>query len=217
MAITQTRQIQLGETAPDFVAETTEGRLSFHEWIGDAWCIFFSHPKDFTPVCTTELGAVAKIKKEFDNRYTKIIALSVSCLEDHHGWVRDINDTQNTRINYPLIADENHEISELYGMIHPKANDTFTVRAVFIIDPQKKIRLTMTYPAVTGRNFEEILRVLDALQRTDTYSVATPANWREGGDCVILPSLTDPAVLKEKFPKGWKELRPYLRMTPDPR
>ena len=216
-ALKQMHPLQLGEQAPDFVAETTEGRISFHHWMGDSWCVLFSHPKDFTPVCTTELGAAAKIKNEFDKRKTKIIALSVSSLKDHQSWIKDINETQKTNMNYPLIADENREIAELYGMIHPKANDTFTVRSVFIIDPTKKIRLMMTYPAATGRNFIEILRVLDALQLTDQYSVATPVNWKEGDDCVILPSITDPAVLKEKFPKGWKELRPYLRMTPHPK
>ena len=178
--------------------------------------IFFSHPKDFTPVCTTELGAVAKLKSEFAQRNTKVIALSVDSVESHKKWVGDINETQGTQVNYPILGDEDKSVAHLYGMIHPKALDTLTVRTVFIIDPKKKVRLTLTYPAPTGRNFNEILRVLDALQLTDGYSVATPVNWKQGDDCVIIPSITDPAVLKEKFPKGYKELKPYLRMTPQP-
>ncbi len=208
--------LQLGDIAPDFTQNSTEGSLSFHKWSANSWVIFFSHPKDFTPVCTTELGTVAKLKSEFDKRNTKVIALSVDSVESHKKWVNDINETQDTKVNYPIIADEDKSVAHLYGMIHPKALDTLTVRSVFIIDPNKKVRLTLTYPAPTGRNFNEILRVLDALQLTDTHSVATPANWKQGDDCVILPSITDPAVLKQKFPKGFKELKPYLRMTPQP-
>lgn len=216
-ALDQAHHLQLGDTAPDFIAESTEGKISFHNWIGNSWCILFSHPKDFTPVCTTELAAASNIKKDLDKRKTKIIALSVSSLKDHNAWLKDISETQKTTIEFPIIADENREIAELYGMLHPKASDTFTVRTVFIIDPNKKIRLMMSYPAATGRNFNEILRVVDALQLTDKHSVATPANWKWGDDCVILPSITDPAILKEKFPQGWKELKPYLRMTAQPK
>lgn len=208
--------LQLADIAPDFTQNSTEGPISFHKWCENSWVIFFSHPKDFTPVCTTELGAVAKLKPEFDKRKTKVIALSVDSVASHKKWVNDINETQNTTVNYPILADEDRSVAQLYGMIHPKALDTLTVRTVFIVDPNKKIRLTLTYPAPTGRNFNEILRVLDALQLTDQHSVATPVNWKQGDDCVILPSITDPAVLKEKFPKGFKELRPYLRMTPQP-
>ena len=208
--------LQLGDIAPDFTQNSTEGPIQFHQWCGDSWVIFFSHPKDFTPVCTTELGAVAKLKSEFSQRNTKVIALSVDSVELHKKWVGDINETQGTQVNYPILGDEDKSVAHLYGMIHPKALDTLTVRTVFIIDPKKKVRLTLTYPAPTGRNFNEILRVLDALQLTDGYSVATPVNWKQGDDCVIIPSITDPAVLKEKFPKGYKELKPYLRMTPQP-
>ncbi len=208
--------IQLGDVAPDFKQESTQGPIQFHEWAGKSWVILFSHPKDFTPVCTTELGAVAKLKPEFDKRNTKAIALSVDSVDAHKKWIHDINETQGTSVNYPLIADHNRTVAELYGMIHPKALDTMTVRSVFIIDPNKKVRLTLTYPAPTGRNFDEILRALDALQLTDTYSVATPVNWKNGGECVILPSITDQKVIQEKFPKGYRELRPYLRMTPQP-
>lgn len=212
----QEKSLQLGDTAPDFTANTTEGKISFHQWIGNSWCILFSHPKDFTPVCTTELGYVARVKSEFDKRNVKVIALSVGSVETHKAWIPDINSTQFTKVNYPLIGDEDHHISHLYGMIHPHVSETTTVRTVFIIDPNKKIRLMMTYPASTGRNFEEILRVVDSMQLTDTASVATPANWRWGEECVILPSITDPEVLKKKFPKGYRELKPYLRMTPQP-
>jgi alkyl hydroperoxide reductase subunit AhpC len=208
--------LQLGDIAPDFTQKSSEGDISFHQWAGNSWVILFSHPKDFTPVCTTELGAVAKLQKEFVQRNTKPIALSVDSVESHKKWINDINETQGTKVNYPILADEDKKVANLYGMIHPKALDTFTVRSVFIIDPNKKIRLTLTYPAPTGRNFDEILRVLDALQLTDKYSVATPVNWKQGGDCVIIPSITDPKVLQEKFPKGFKELKPYLRMTPQP-
>lgn len=208
--------LHIGDTAPNFAAQTTEGPISFHEWLGDSWCVFFSHPKDFTPVCTTELGAVAHLKKAFDLRNVKVIALSVNPLKTHQEWIKDINETQNAVVNFPMIGDEEGQIARLYGMIHPKANDTFTVRTVFIIDPQKKVRLTMCYPASTGRNFQEILRVVDSLQLTDSCSVATPANWEWGQDCVILPSVTDPETLKKLFPKGYKQLKPYLRITPQP-
>lgn len=208
--------IQIGDIAPNFKAQSTEGPLSFHEWIGNHWCLFFSHPKDFTPVCTTELGAVARLKTEFEKRNVKPIALSVSDVKAHQDWIKDINETQHTKVNFPLIGDEDGRIARLYGMIHPNASDTFTVRTVFVIDPQKKIRLTLCYPASTGRNFKEILRVLDSIQLTDSNSVATPANWEWGQECVILPSLTDPQTLKKLFPKGYKELKPYLRVTPQP-
>lgn len=210
------KNVQIGDIAPNFNAKTTEGSIEFHQWLGDSWCVFFSHPKDFTPVCTTELGSVAKLKKEFDKRNTKVIALSVCSLKEHHEWIKDINETQHTIMNFPLISDEKGAIAQLYGMIHPKSNDTFTVRTVFILDPQKKIRLTISYPASTGRNFKEILRVLDSIQLTDHHSVATPANWEWGQECVILPSITDPLTIKKLFPKGYKQLKPYLRLTPQP-
>jgi len=208
--------LHLGSIAPDFTQESTEGPIKFHDWIGNQWAVLFSHPKDFTPVCTTELGVVAKLKPEFEKRNAKVIALSVDDTNSHQGWTKDIEETQHTRLNFPIIADPDRKVSKLYDMIHPEANDTLTVRSVFIIDPNKKIRLTITYPASTGRNFQELLRVIDSLQLTDHHSVATPADWKHGEDCVIVPSLTDPKIMKEKFPKGWKELKPYLRMTPDP-
>ena len=210
--------LRLGDTAPNFQQASTHGDIDFYEWAGDSWVILFSHPADFTPVCTTELGVVAKLKPEFDQRHVKAIALSVDGVESHKGWVGDIEETQNTTLNYPILADSDKKVSELYDMIHPNSatGSTLTVRSVFIIDPQKKLRLTITYPASTGRNFAELLRVIDSLQLTDNYSVATPANWTDGGDCVIVPSLKDPAVLKEKFPKGYEEIKPYLRMTPQP-
>lgn len=210
------RSLQLGDEAPNFTAHTTDGSFSFHDWIGNAWCVFFSHPKDFTPVCTTELGEAARLKPEFDKRNIKVIALSVSGLEDHHKWINEINETQHVKVNYPLIGDDHREIANLYGMIHPKANDTLTVRTVFIIDPHKKIRLMMTYPASTGRNFHEILRVIDSLQLTDNHKVATPVNWEWGQDCVILTSVTDPEEIKRLFPKGYREVKTYLRITPQP-
>lgn len=213
---TEAKPIRLGDIAPDFAAVTTEGPIQFHSWLGNNWGILFSHPKDYTPVCTTELGEVARKKPEFDQRGVKVIALSVDGLESHKGWIGDINETQNTIVNYPIIADPSREIANLYGMIHPKALDSFTVRSVFIIDPNKKVRLTLTYPAPTGRNFDEILRVVDALQLTDRASVATPVNWKKGGEVIILPSIKDPEELKKKFPKGYKELKPYLRVTPQP-
>lgn len=208
--------LQLGDIAPDFTQDSSEGPIHFYEWMDGKWVVLFSHPADFTPVCTTELGFMAKIKNEFDERDAKVIALSVDPVASHVEWVKDINETQKTRLNYPILADADRKVANLYGMIHPNANNTLTVRSVFIIDPNKKIRLIITYPASTGRNFEEILRVLDSLQLTDNYSVATPVNWHEGDDCVIVPSLTDPAILKEKFPKGYTQLKPYLRMTPQP-
>ncbi|MBI3343720.1 MAG: peroxiredoxin [Gammaproteobacteria bacterium] len=208
--------LQLGDIAPDFTQDSNEGPIRFYDWMGDKWAVLFSHPADFTPVCTTELGAVAKLKQEFDKRNVKVLALSVDPVESHKGWIGDINETQNARVNFPILADGDRKVSTLYDMIHPNASNNFTVRSVFIIDPNKKIRLIITYPASTGRNFDEILRVIDSLQLTDKYSVATPVNWHDGDDCVILPSLTDPVVLKQKFPKGYKQLKAYLRMTPQP-
>ncbi len=207
--------LQLGDEAPDFTAETTEGTIKFHEWLGDGWGVLFSHPADFTPVCTTELGTVAKLKGEFDKRNTKVLAVSVDPVDSHNKWVSDINETQNTTVNYPIIGDPDHKVADLYGMIHPNANDTLTVRSVFIIGPDKKVKLTITYPASTGRNFQEILRVLDSLQLTSSYQVATPADWKHGED-VIISNAVDNEAAKQKFPKGFKELRPYLRLTPDP-
>jgi alkyl hydroperoxide reductase subunit AhpC len=207
--------IRLGDVAPDFEAQTTEGPLRFHQWLGNSWGILFSHPKDFTPVCTTELGEVARLKPEFDKRNTKVLALSVDSVDDHKRWAADIEETQGARPNYPLIADPDRKIANLYDMIHPNANDTLTVRAVYIIGPDKKVKLTLTYPASAGRNFDEILRVLDSLQLSATHSVATPANWKDGDDVIIVPSVTD-AQAKEKFPKGFKTLKPYLRLTPQP-
>jgi thioredoxin-dependent peroxiredoxin len=208
--------LHLGSVVPDFTQDSTEGQIKFHDWIGNHWAVLFSHPKDFTPVCTTELGVVSKLKPEFEKRNVKVIALSVDDVDSHKRWVNDIEETQHARINYPILGDPDRKVSKLYDMIHPEANDTLTVRSVFIIDPQKKLRLSITYPASTGRNFQELLRVIDSLQLTDNHSVATPADWKAGEDCVIVPSITDPKVMKEKFPKGWKELKPYLRMTPQP-
>ena len=208
--------LQLGDTVPNFTQTSSEGEINFYDWAGDSWVVLFSHPADYTPVCTTELGTVAKLKPEFEQRNAKVIALSVDGVESHQGWIGDINETQNTTVNYPILADADRKVSDLYGMIHPNASNTLTVRSVFVIDPNKKLRLTLTYPASTGRNFDELLRVLDSLQLTDNYSVATPVNWKEGDDCVIVPSLKDPEVLKEKFPKGYTEVKPYLRMTPQP-
>jgi len=208
--------VRLGSIAPDFTQESTEGTIKFHEWLGNSWGILFSHPKDFTPVCTTELGYVSKIKPEFDKRNVKVIAVSVDSVDSHKKWLGDIEETQGVKMNYPILGDADRKVAGLYDMIHPEANDTLTVRSVFVIDPNKKVRLMITYPASTGRDFNEILRVIDSLQLTEYHSVATPANWKQGDDCVIVPSLTDPAVMKQKFPKGWKELRPYLRMTPQP-
>ena len=208
--------IQLGDVVPDFTQKSTEGDISFHDWIGDSWAILFSHPKDFTPVCTTELAEVARLKPEFDKRNIKPIALSVDDVDSHNKWLGDIKETQGSAVNYPILADADHKVSDLYGMIHPNASDTLTVRSVFIIDPNKKLRLTLTYPASTGRNFAEILRVIDSIQLTEYHKVATPVNWENGDECVIVPAVTDPEEMKKLFPKGWKELKPYLRMTPQP-
>lgn len=207
--------LQLGDEAPDFTAETTEGKINFHEWLGDSWGVLFSHPKDFTPVCTTELGAVAKLADQFARRNTKVIAVSVDPIDSHNGWVPDINDTQSTSVNFPIIADPSREVAGLYGMIHPNASDTVTVRSVFVIGPDKKVKLTITYPQSTGRNFQEILRVIDSLQLTSKFSVSTPADWRDGEDVIISPAIDNESA-KEKFPKGFRELRPYLRFTPQP-
>jgi alkyl hydroperoxide reductase subunit AhpC len=207
--------ILLGDTAPDFTAETTEGTINFHDWLGDKWGVLFSHPKDFTPVCTTELGAVAKLKAEFDKRNTRVIAISVDPLESHNSWVGDINETQGTTVNFPIIADPDRKVSDLYDLIHPNASDTVTVRSVYIIGPDKKVKLTITYPQSTGRNFQEILRVIDSLQLTAGYQVSTPADWKQGEDVIIIPAVTDEQA-KEKFPKGWDAKRPYLRFTPQP-
>ena len=208
-------QLQLGDVAPNFIAQTTEGTIDFHEWIGDAWAILFSHPADFTPVCTTELGAAAQLKPEFEKRNVKMMAVSVDPLDQHLAWINDINETQHTSVNFPLIADPQKTISELYGMIHPNASTTFTVRSVFIIGPDKRVKLMITYPASTGRNFNELLRVIDSLQLTAQYSVATPANWKNGEDCIIAPAVTNEEA-NQKFPKGYKTIKPYLRITPQP-
>ena len=207
--------IRLGDIAPDFTAETTAGTINFHEWMGEGWAVLFSHPRDYTPVCTTELGAAARLKPEFDRRNVKIIGLSVDPLASHAGWAKDIEETQGAALNFPLIADSDRKISDLYDMIHPNASDTFTVRSVFVIGPDKKVKLTLTYPASTGRNFDELLRVIDSLQLTAEHSVATPADWRDGDDCIIVPSLSDEAA-REKFPAGWQTVKPYLRVTPQP-
>jgi alkyl hydroperoxide reductase subunit AhpC len=207
--------LQLGDEAPNFTAETTEGTIDFHEWIGDGWAVLFSHPADFTPVCTTELGTVAKLKAEFDRRNTKVIAISVDSVDHHREWIPDINDTQATNVNFPIIADPDRTVSNLYGMIHPNASDSVTVRSVFIIGPDKKIKLMITYPQSTGRNFQEILRVLDSLQLTAKFQVSTPADWNHGEDVIISPALSDEEA-KAKFPKGWETKRPYLRVTPQP-
>ena len=207
--------LRLGDTAPDFTAETTEGTIRFHEWLGNGWGILFSHPKDYTPVCTTELGAVAKMKQEFDKRNVKCMAISVDPLNDHHGWICDINETQNTKMNFPIIADPDKKVANLYDMIHPNADDTATVRSVFIIGPDKKIKLTLTYPASTGRNFFELLRVIDSLQLTSKHRLATPANWENGQDCIISPAVKD-AEIPALFPQGHRAVKPYLRYTPQP-
>lgn len=207
--------IRLGDIAPNFMAPSTEGNIAFHSWLGDSWGVLFSHPADYTPVCTTELGTVAKYKPEFEKRNVKVAALSVDGLKDHIGWVKDINETQNTTVNFPIIADESRHVSELYDMIHPNSDQNATVRSVFVIAPDKTVKLIITYPASTGRNFEEILRVIDSLQLTAYHKVATPANWKQGEDCVIVPSVTNDEI-PDLFPKGHKEIRPYLRMTPQP-
>jgi alkyl hydroperoxide reductase subunit AhpC len=207
--------VRLGDEAPDFKAETTEGPISFHDWIGNSWAILFSHPRDFTPVCTTELGEVARIKPEFDKRGVKVIGLSVDPVDSHKQWAADIEETQGTALNFPVIADPDHKIAELYDMIHPNASDMFTVRSVFVIGPDRKVKLTITYPPSTGRNFDEILRVVDSLQLTSKHSLATPVNWKAGEDCIIVPSLSDEDA-KKRFPGGWKTVKPYLRVVPQP-
>ena len=208
--------IRLGDTAPDFTQDSSEGSINFYEWLGDSWGVLFSHPADYTPVCTTELGLTAKLKEEFAKRNVKAIALSVDDAESHKGWINDINETQGCQVNFPILADKDRKVSELYGFIHPNASDTLTVRSLVIIDPNKKVRLIITYPASTGRNFNEIVRVIDSLQLTDNYKVATPGNWKQGDDVVIVPSIKDEAELKERFPKGYTAVKPYLRMTPQP-
>ena len=207
--------IRLGDTAPDFTAETTEGTINFHEWLGEGWGVLFSHPKDYTPVCTTELGRVANLMGEFKKRNVKVLALSVDGVEDHKGWIKDINETQSCTVNYPLVADPDKKVATLYDMIHPNALNNLTVRSVFIIGPDKAVKLSLTYPASTGRNFDEILRVIDSLQLTANYSVATPVDWKQGDDCVVVPAI-ETKDIPAKFPKGFTEVKPYLRMTPQP-
>jgi thioredoxin-dependent peroxiredoxin len=207
--------IRLGDEAPNFTAETTEGTVDLYDYLGDGWGMLFSHPKDFTPVCTTELGAFAGRKGEFDQRNVKLIGVSVDPLDSHKGWAKDIEETQGTALNFPLIADPDRKVADLYDMIHPNANDTLTVRSVFIIGPDKKVKLMITYPASTGRNVDELLRVIDSLQLTAKYQVATPVNWKDGDDCIIVPAVSDEDA-KGKFPKGWKAIKPYLRLTPQP-
>lgn len=207
--------LHLGSVVPDFTQESTEGQIHFHEWIGNHWAVLFSHPKDFTPVCTTELGMVAKLKGEFDKRNAKVIALSVDDVKSHKGWIGDIEETQHTKMNFPILGDADRKVSKLYDMIHPEANDTLTVRSVFIIDPNKKLRLSITYPASTGRNFFEILRVIDSLQLTSKHKLATPADWKHGQDCIVVTSVNDADAAK-MFPKGVRKVKPYLRYTPQP-
>ena len=213
--ITTSGTPRLGDTAPDFQAETTQGPIRFHEWIGDSWAILFSHPKDFTPVCTTELGYVGKLLPEFAKRNVKAIGLSVDPVDSHAGWVKDIEETQSTKVSYPIIADPERKVANLYGMMHPSHDEVYTVRTVFVIDPKKKIRLMITYPQTCGRNFDEILRVIDSLQLTDKYAVATPVNWKNGEDVIITPAVSDDDA-KKRFPKGFKTIKPYLRVTPQP-
>jgi alkyl hydroperoxide reductase subunit AhpC len=208
--------LKLGDVAPDFTQDSTDGPIHFHEWLGNSWGVLFSHPKDYTPVCTTELGYTAKLKPEFDKRGVKVIGLSVDPLGSHEGWSKDIAETQGHAVNFPMIADPERKVSTLYGMIHPNASDTMTVRSVFVIDPNKKVRLTITYPASTGRNFDEVLRVIDSLQLTDKYKVATPVNWKQGEDVIIVTSVKDEDA-KKLFPKGFKTLKPYLRVVPQPK
>lgn len=207
--------LQLGDTVPNFTQQSSEGEINFYDWAGDSWVVFFSHPADYTPVCTTELGEVSRLKPEFEKRNAKVIALSVDDADSHQGWINDINETQNTTVNYPILADADKSVSDAYGMIHPNANAKVTVRTVFVIDPNRKLRLTLTYPPSTGRNFEEILRVIDSLQLTDNYGVATPVNWKDGEDVVVVPSISTEEA-KQKFPKGLTEVKPYLRLTPQP-
>ena len=208
--------LRLGDIAPNFQQASSKGEIDFYQFLGDSWGVLFSHPADYTPVCTTELGFTAKLKDEFEKRGVKAIALSVDDVESHQGWIKDINETQNTTVNFPIIADQDRKVSELYGFIHPNASETLTVRSLVIIDPNKKVRLIITYPASTGRNFHEILRVIDSLQLTDHHKVATPANWQQGEDVVIVPSLKDEAEIAQRFPKGYKAVTPYLRLTPQP-
>ena len=208
--------VRIGDTAPDFTAETTQGTVNFHEWKGDSWAVLFSHPKDFTPVCTTELGTVAKLKGEFDKRNVKVIGLSVDPVDSHVSWEKDIEETQGEAVNFPMIADPDRKVSDLYDMIHPNANDTLTVRSVFVVGPDNKVKLTLTYPASTGRNFDEILRVIDSLQLTANHQVATPANWEQGEDVIIAPAVSDEEAEK-KYPEGWKTLKPYLRLVAQPK
>lgn len=207
--------LQLGDTVPDFVQDSTEGPIGFHDYIEGSWAVLFSHPKDFTPVCTTELGAVAKLKGEFDKRNVKVLGLSVDGASDHERWAKDIEQTQGAKLNFPLIADKDRKVANLYGMIHPNADDTMTVRSVFIVGPDKKLKLSLTYPASTGRNFDEVLRTIDSLQLTANYQVATPADWKPGDDCIIVPAVTNDEA-RTKFPKGFTEHKPYLRTTPQP-
>jgi alkyl hydroperoxide reductase subunit AhpC len=207
--------LQLGDPVPDFTATTTQGTIKFHEWMGDGWAVLFSHPKDFTPVCTTELGEVSRLKPEFEKRNVKVAGLSVDPIESHSKWAEDIKETQGHALNFPLIADHDRKVSDLYGMIHPNANDTLTVRSVFVVGPDRKLKLTLTYPASTGRNFEEILRVIDSLQLTAKYAVATPVNWRHGQDVIIASSLNDEDA-KKRFPDGWTAPKPYIRIVPQP-
>lgn len=207
--------LRLGDKAPNFKAKTSEGEIDFYEYLGDSWGVLFSHPADYTPVCTTELGKTASLKEEFDKRNVKVIALSVDSVESHKGWIKDINETQNVEVNFPIIGDENREISLAYDMIHPNASLTATVRSLFIIAPDKTIKLIITYPASTGRNFQEILRVIDSLQLTANYSVATPADWKEGEDVVVVPAIKTEDI-PAKFPKGFTQVKPYLRLTPQP-
>jgi alkyl hydroperoxide reductase subunit AhpC len=219
MAHKRTKEIKMalriGDEVPDFTADTTDGPVNFHDWIGSSWAILFSHPKDFTPVCTTELGEVARIKPEFEKRNVKVIGLSVDPADSHKKWAEDIKETQGQTLNFPVIADADRKVANAYDMIHPNASETFTVRSVFVIGPDKKVKATLTYPASTGRNFDEILRLVDSLQLTSKYSVATPVNWKQGGDCIIVPAVSDEDA-KTKFPGGWKTLKPYLRVVPQP-
>jgi alkyl hydroperoxide reductase subunit AhpC len=208
--------LQINDIAPNFTAETTEGKINFYDWADNHWVVLFSHPKDFTPVCTTELGATAKLKGEFEKRGVKVVGLSVDSVDDHLAWKRDIEQTSGAKVEFPMIADPDLKVANLYGMIHPNASDRFTVRSVFVIDPKKKVRLTLNYPASAGRNFDEILRVIDSLQLTDQFKVATPVNWKQGQDVIIVPSVTNDEA-KKLFPAGWKEVKPYLRVTPQPR
>jgi alkyl hydroperoxide reductase subunit AhpC len=211
-----TMTLHLGDTAPDFEQESSQGRIKFHEWAGNSWVVLFSHPADFTPVCTTELGLTAKLKPEFDKRNVKAIALSVDPADAHQRWIKDIEETQNTVVGFPIIADADKKVAALYDMIHPQQSETATVRSLFVIDPNKKVRLSITYPMSTGRNFDEVLRVIDALQLTDAHTVATPGNWKNGDDVIIPLSVQDPEVIKQKYPKGYTAARPYLRVTPQP-